>query len=124
VEVVLWHQGETDVPLMSGEEYRAKLDSVIDDLRARYGKDLPVLLGQMVPEEMELSHKDYSAINAVHADTPNRRPRTAFIEGSRNCINGGADRHYNAAGQRQMGNDMWAEYREMCADQLSRYAPG
>ncbi|MCT7660900.1 sialate O-acetylesterase [Mycobacterium deserti] len=122
VPVVLWHQGETDVPLMSGPDYQVKLDSLFHDLRSRYGADLPVLLGQMVPEEMELSHKDYSAINAVHGDTPNRLSRTAFISGSRNCINGGADRHYNAVGQRRMGHDMWDVYRRMCAADLSRYA--
>ncbi|MGV0850939.1 sialate O-acetylesterase [Mycolicibacterium phlei] len=122
VVVVLWHQGETDVPLMSGPDYQAKLDYTIGDLRSRYGSELPVLLGQMVPEEMELSHKDYSAINAVHADTPNRLAHTAFIPGSRNCINGGADRHYNAVGQRRMGHDMWNAYRELFADRLAGYA--
>lgn len=122
VAVVLWHQGETDVPLMSGPDYQAKLDSTFNDLRSRYGSDLPILLGQMVPEEMELSHKDYSAINAVHQDTPNRLAHTAFIPGSRNCINGGVDRHYNAVGQRRMGQDMWTAYREKFADRLAAYA--
>ena len=121
VAVVLWHQGETDVPLISGPEYRTKLDSLIGDLRGRYGMELPILLGQMVPEEMELSHKDYSAVNAVHEDTPNRHRLTAFIAGSRDCINGGADRHYNAEGQRAMGRNMWTAYCEMCGDRLARY---
>ena len=92
VAVVLWHQGETDVPLMTGPTYQAKLDGLIHDLRGRYGKDVPFLLGQMVPEEMELSSKPYSAINAVHADTPNRVPRTAFIEGPRSAYNSQTDR--------------------------------
>ncbi len=84
VAAVLWHQGESDVPpLMSGPTYRDKLDSVIDDLRARHGNDLPFILGQMVPEEMELSRKDYSVIDAVHADTPQRKHRTAFVTGTR-----------------------------------------
>ncbi len=122
VAAVLWHQGESDVPLTSGPVYRAKLDSLIDDLRRRYGNDLPFLLGQMVPEEMELSRKDYSVIDAIHADTPNRRHRTGFVTGERGCINGEADRHYNAAGQRAMGRGMWAGYRQLCADDLAVYA--
>lgn len=122
VAAVLWHQGETDVPLTSGANYQAKLDSLIDDLRARYGMELPFLLGGMCPEEMELSGRDYTAINAVHVDTPNRRARTAFIPGIRNGINSEADRHYNGAALRQMGHDMWAQYRQMCAEQLARYA--
>jgi hypothetical protein len=122
VAAVLWHQGETDVPLMAGQVYETKLDRLIDDIRDRYGAELPILLGQMVPEEMERSHKDYSAIDAVHADTPNRRPRTAFVPGPRSCINGERDRHYNAAGQRELGRRMWTAFREMCADQLAGYA--
>jgi hypothetical protein len=122
IATVLWHQGESDVPLTSGEVYRAKLDSVIDDLRRRYGIDVPFILGQMVPEEMELSRKDYSVIDAIHADTPRRKSRTQFVTGERGCINGGMDRHYNAAGQRAMGRAMWAAYRQMCPDDLAEYA--
>lgn len=122
VAVVLWHQGETDVPLTSGPVYQAKLDSLIADLRARYGADLPFLLGGMAPEEMELSGRDYPKIHAVHVDTPNRITGTAFIPGRRNCINSEADRHYNGEGLRQMGADMWMKYRELSADRLGRYA--
>lgn len=121
VAAILWHQGETDVPLMSASVYQTKLDSVIDDLRGRYGAHLPFLVGQMVTEEMELSGKNYAPINAVHADTPSRRPRTAFIPGARTSINGGTDRHYNAAGQREMGRDMWRAYRMIAVDDLAGY---
>jgi Carbohydrate esterase, sialic acid-specific acetylesterase len=119
VAAVLWHQGETDVPLTAGQIYEQKLDALVDDLRMRYGRQVPFLLGQMVPEEMEGSHHDYSVINAVHADTPNRRSRTAFVAGPRGCINGGEDRHYNAAGQRRLGAAMWDAYRSMCADEVA-----
>jgi hypothetical protein len=122
VAAVLWHQGESDVPLMAASVYQRKLDRLIDDIRARYGDDVPFLLGQMVPEEMEQSHKDYSPINAVHVDTPHRRANTAFVEGPAGCINGGEDRHYNAAGQREIGRRMWAAYRQMCTDRLAGYA--
>jgi hypothetical protein len=124
VAAVLWHQGESDVPLTSGSVYQDKLDSVIDDLRGRYGNDLPFILGQMVPEEMERSRKDYSVIDAIHAETPHRRHRTQFVTGERGCINGGDDRHYNATGQRAMGQGMWASYRQLCPDDLAEYARG
>lgn len=122
VAAVLWHQGETDVPLMDAAVYQGKLDSVIDDLRARYGAELPIVLGQMSPEEMELSGKNYVPINAIHADTPNRRARTAFVPGLRGHINGGLDRHYNAVGIRQMGADMWTAYQGMCPGEIGNYA--
>jgi hypothetical protein len=113
VVAVLWHQGESDVPLTSGPDYQIKLDGLIGDLRSRYGADVPVLLGQMGPEEMERSSKDYSAIDAVHADTPTRVPRTAFIEGPRAAYNSETDRHYSAEGQRALGRAMWSAYRAM-----------
>jgi hypothetical protein len=113
VVAVLWHQGESDVPLTSGADYQIKLDALIGDLRLRYGANIPVLLGQMGPEEMERSSKDYSAINAVHADTPTRLPRTAFIEGPRGAYNSETDRHYSAEGQRALGRAMWSAYRTM-----------
>jgi hypothetical protein len=122
VAAVLWHQGETDVPLMSPEAYAPKLDALIDDMRTRYGEGLPFLIGQMVPEEMERSHKDYSGIDAVHADTPNRRPRTAFVPGPHESFNSDTDRHYSGAGARELGERMWLKYLELCADQLAEYA--
>jgi hypothetical protein len=121
IATILWHQGETDVPLMSPAAYQQKLDALIDALRERYGADVPVILGQMVPEEMERSHKDYSGIDRVHQDTPNRRDRTAFVPGPRSAFNSDTDRHYSAAGLRELAERMWSAYRTMCADELSRW---
>lgn len=35
VVAVLWHQGETGVPLMSGSDYQSTFDRLIGDLRRR-----------------------------------------------------------------------------------------
>jgi len=121
VAAILWHQGETDVPLMSPSAYQEKLDSLIDDLRARYGADVPFVLGQMVPEEMELSGKPYAGIDAVHQDTPNRRHRTAFAPGPRSSFNSDVDRHYSGAGLRELAERMWSAYSAMCPDELDGY---
>jgi carbohydrate esterase-like sialic acid-specific acetylesterase len=121
VVAILWHQGETDVPLTPGPAYQRRLDALIQDLRDRYGAGVPVLVGQMVPEEMERSEKDYSAIDAIHADTANRVPRAAFIEGPRDAYNSETDRHYSAEGQRALGRAMWSAYRAMCGDELAEF---
>jgi hypothetical protein len=121
VAAILWHQGETDVPLMSPPAYRNKLDDLITDLRARYGADTPVVLGQMVPEEMERSGKPYEGIDAVHRDTPNRLHRTVFVPGPRSAFNSDIDRHYSAAGLRELADRMWSAYREMCSEDLERH---
>src|SRR5581483_2187789 len=102
VVVTLWHQGETDAPLIAASAYQTKLDALIRDMRERYGTCMPLLLGQMRPEDVERDYKGYAGINAVHADTPNRWPRTAFVEGSRASCNSEKDLHYSAAGQRDL----------------------
>jgi hypothetical protein len=124
VAAVLWHQGETDVPLMSATAYQQKLDTLINSLRERYGSETPVILGQMVPEEMERSPKDYSGIDAVHQDTPNRLRRTAFAPGPRSAFNSDTDRHYSAAGLRELADRMWLAYSAMCPDELAEYRAG
>lgn len=121
VAAILWHQGETDVPLMERQIYQDKLDTMIADLRSRYGARTPVVLGQMVPEEMERSGKPYAGIDAVHQDTPNRLPDTAFVPGPRDAFNSDADRHYSAAGLRELAERMWSAYRETWPDALARY---
>lgn len=117
---VLWHQGETDVPLTPGPTYQAKLDSLIDDVRHRYGDGVPFILGQMVPEEMERGHRDYPVIDRVHVDTPFRHPHARFVTGPRSSFNGGfvkgrLDTHYNASGQRELGRRMWSVYEGFSA---------
>lgn len=110
VAVMLWHQGESDVPLMAPSDYQTKFDDLIRDLRDRYGAHVPFVLGGMCPEEMERSPKDYSGINAVHESTPARVPNTVFVKGPRGGINSDEDRHYSADGQRALGRAMWSAY--------------
>ena len=107
---------------MTGPDYRTKLDSLIDDLRQRYGQQLPFVLGSMAPEELERTDRDCSAINAVHADTPNRRDRTAFVQAPAGCLNSETDRHFNASGVRTLGRSMWTAYSTMCAPELTEFA--
>jgi hypothetical protein len=110
---VLWHQGESDVPLLTGPAYAEKLDLLIDTVRAEFG-EVPFVLGQMVPEEIEGGHANYAVIDAVHADTPRRRGSVAYVPGPRNQYNGATEKiHYNAAGQRELGRRMWDAFAGM-----------
>jgi hypothetical protein len=110
---VLWHQGESDVPLLTGPAYAEKLDLLIDSVRAEFG-EVPFVLGQMVPEEIEEGHANYPVIDAVHADTPRRRGSVAYVPGPRNQYNGATEKiHYNAAGQRELGRRMWDAFAGM-----------
>ena len=110
---VLWHQGESDVPLLTGPVYAEKLDSLIDTLRAEFG-EVPFVLGQMVPDEIESGEPNYAVIDAVHADTPRRRTNVAYVPGPKGLYNSDTEKiHYNAVGQRELGHRMWTAFARM-----------
>ncbi|MFI8565500.1 sialate O-acetylesterase [Rhodococcus sp. NPDC078407] len=110
---VLWHQGESDVPLLTGPVYAEKLDSLIDALRAEFG-DVPFVLGQMVPDEIESGEPNYAVIDAVHAETPHRRPNVVYVPGPRGLYNSETEKiHYSGEGQRELGHRMWNAFAGM-----------
>lgn len=109
---VLWHQGESDVPLTAPDRYTERLDTLISRLRSRFGT-VPFLLGQMVPEEIAGGHPGYPGIDAVHRATPTRHEQCAFVLGPSGMHNPGEAIHYNATGAQQLGRSMYAEYRRM-----------
>ena len=96
-------QGESDVPLMTGPDYRTKLDSLIDDLRQRYGQQLPFVWARWRPRNW------IAPIATVRPSTPCMpiRPaaadRTAFVRRLRGALNSETDRHFNAFGLRRSG---------------------
>ncbi|QII08123.1 sialate O-acetylesterase [Rhodococcoides fascians A25f] len=110
---VLWHEGESDVPLLTGLAYAEKLDSLIDALREEFG-DAPFVLGQMVPDEIESGDPNYAVIDAVHADTPRRRTNVAYVPGPKGLYNSETEKiHYSGAGQRELGLRMWTAFSGM-----------
>jgi hypothetical protein len=102
---IIWVQGETD-EAMDPVTYRNYLDSLIAGFRTRLGEpNLPFLIGGMVPEGLT-GNAGRTAIAAVHADTPTRVARTAYVAGpSGHFIDSGL--HYDAAGQRIQGYNLF-----------------
>ncbi|MGU3432775.1 sialate O-acetylesterase [Actinomycetes bacterium M1A6_2h] len=109
---ILWHQGESDVPLLPPSQYRTKLDSLVEGMRGRYGS-VPFLLGRMVPELVRTGHPGYRGIDAVHVDTPNRHDLCAVVDGPEGMTNSENDPHYSAVGQRELGRRMFDAYLEV-----------
>lgn len=102
---IIWVQGETD-EAMDPVTYRNHLDALITGFRTRLSEpNLLFLIGGMVPEGLT-GNAGRTAIAAVHADTPNRLPRTAYVAGpSGHYIDSGL--HYDAAGQRLQGYNLF-----------------
>lgn len=112
---ILFHQGESDVPHMTAEQYSTALDSLIETLRARFGT-VPFIVGQMSPDRMAEGHANYPVIDDVHATIAERHALSSFVEGPVGMFNSEDEKiHYNAAGQRELGTRMWNAYSRVSA---------
>ena len=113
IAAFLWHQGESDVPLLAPDAYRARLESVVTGLRARFG-DAPFIVGQMVPEEIESRRAEYAGIDDVHRTLPRTVNRCAFVPGPTGKAKSPDELiHYGRGGQRELGDRMFAAYAEL-----------
>lgn len=121
---ILWLQGESDGDAqVAGPAYQSVLDSILTGFRSDLAApDVPIIVGQMVPDYLGVGSRQ--AINAVHVDTPNRLPRTAFAPSpSGPAYNLGDNNHFNAAGQRIIGERMFNAYQKLFAG-LQYSSPG
>lgn len=106
---VLWVQGESDVAVLTPQEYAQKLDGLVARLRADVGP-APLVIGQMVPEWIA-GNKARAAIDAVHRQTPDRVGDAVFVPGPSAMNNGPDDDiHYDAMGQREQGRRMYTAW--------------
>ncbi|MGX7727613.1 sialate O-acetylesterase [Rhodococcus sp. 5G237] len=127
VAAILWHQGEGDSgSLTAANAYQGRFDALIDGFRAEFGASVPFILGQMNPDRIaehvaaNPTTSGYSIVNSVHIDTPRRKHYTAFAYGPTGMYNGPDEKiHYNAAGQRVLGQRYFEGWRRAKAN-----APG
>lgn len=105
IHSAIWVQGEADRSNLTGSQYQAKLDALIDGLRARLtgASNMLFLIGQMVPEGIALNAGE-QALNAVQIDTPRRKVLSAFSYGAVGHNDGlGTPIHFDNEGQRLNG---------------------
>lgn len=122
IVAALWLQGETDGDnLVSQSTYAADLDALISGLRTRLGvPGLPFIVGQMVPEYLGTGTR--SAINSAHLATPTRVTRTA-VALAPTASNNNDGNHFNAPGQRVIGQRMFDAYRRIITNTPAPAAP-
>jgi hypothetical protein len=108
VVAFLWHQGEANTG-DAALKHANDLDTLIRDLRTRYGANVPFVLGQMSPERIA-SGAGYAVIDGVHRDTPKRLPHVGLWLASPN-YNPSDPTHFSAAGQRYNGRAAFDAYR-------------
>lgn len=111
---ILWHQGETDI-LLENPDYQSSLDNFIHDIRTDLDADsVPFILGGMVPYWTN-QEADRQQVQALLKDTPARHAKVGYadpevpfvIEKPDNTVD---DIHFDAAGQRELGNRYFEQF--------------
>ena len=115
VVAVLWIQGETDaVSRVSAADYQSAFDALVGKLRTDLNSpNLPLVVGQMLPDMLPRIYQTRTEINRVHATVGSRLPNAAFAPGPFGYV--GDVFHYTAAGQRILAGSMFDAYRRIVA---------
>lgn len=110
---VVWVQGETDAQNgVSTSTYSSHFDSMINGMRSEITKatNSAFVVVSMVPEWIATS-SNYIAVDDSHATVHQRHYLSYYTRGPSNSNNGGGDIiHYNAAGQRAIGELAYTAY--------------
>lgn len=115
---ILWVQGEKDAfANVDTTLYRETLVDLLTAFRTQIpnAQDAEVIVGQMVPEFIgtDPSSKTVS-IDRVHRTISKYLPRATFVQGPRESFTPGNNIHYNADGQRTLGERMWKKVWTPC----------
>ncbi|WP_374975592.1 sialate O-acetylesterase [Microbacterium trichothecenolyticum] len=115
IDAVVWHQGETDGG-RTEQEYAADLDELIASLRERLPEaaDAPFLVGQL-PAERRRAYPNHQGVADALRRTPSRVPNTGYAEAPGFGHVNDETTHLTAAGQRILGANYFAAYRELVA---------
>lgn len=100
---ILWHQGESDSPLMRARLYETRLHALIKRFRRDLGyPDVPFLIGQLGQFSDHPWDEGRRHVNAAHAWTPKTVPHTAVVS-SKDLTHKGDGAHFDAASLRAFG---------------------
>ena len=109
---LLWHQGEANGSSLpqNMQTYAEQLDGLINNFRVDLDvPDLPVVVGEMMPEGMRDSVAKRS-IGYIHAQTPERVQRVAFAPAPDNTMRHNDLAHFSREGAILLGDsffDAW-----------------
>ena len=100
---ILWHQGESDSPLMHARLYETRFHALIKRFRRDLGyPDVPFLIGQLGQFPDHPWDEGRRHVNAAHAWTPKTVPHTVVVS-SKDLTHKGDGVHFDAASLRAFG---------------------
>lgn len=104
IKAVLWHQGESDAHPARIPKYRQRLDSLFNKFRMAAGNDqLPIYMGEL--GSYARNANDWKMLN-VEISNHAVSDTNSFVIATGDLKHKGDTVHFNAAGQRKMGQRM------------------
>lgn len=108
---VLWHQGEANGGAATAT-YSQYFDALAADYRADMGDaDLPIVVGQMMPEGMEANSSKYT-VDKSHAETPARLLRAGFAVAPSDTARFNDLAHFSRDGVVELGKSFHRAYQQ------------
>lgn len=110
IKAILWHQGESNAQPEKLVTYPSKLSSLFDVFRSELANDsLPILLGEL--PAFPKNYENRQAVNVIMRDYVARDPNSGIIY-TQDLMHKGDSTHFDAAGQRTMGERFGEAYLE------------
>lgn len=106
IEIVgmLWHQGESDMKLDRANKYQANLLRLSKDLRANYGAELILLIGQLSTDQYPKPKAGFPIIAQAQRSVANSSDLTALVPSQGLPVDLPGNRiHFGTEGQLKLG---------------------
>ena len=119
---ILWQQGERDVVLggTASSEYEVNFRSLIHDMRATYGSQLPFVFGRLSQQQTNLTDPgrgtpmDFALVREAQQRVHETEPTTQIVDTDTFSLL--PDRlHFDTLGQQQLGTAMALAMQELLA---------
>ena len=117
VVAFLWHQGEGDTNHTPADIYRQKMEAVLHDIRARYGK-MPFIAGDFVPEWIPTRLENCLGLARVYRQISSDNQKAAFVESdgllsNNQMMNNGDNIHFCREALYELGHRYFDAFSKM-----------
>ena len=101
---MIWHQGEADTQIERAPYYEENLTRLVADLRATYGKNLQLLIGQISSDQWVKPREGFGLVVAAQEKVANASTLNRLVKSQGAAVDLPSNRiHFNTQGQLLIG---------------------
>ena len=118
---MIWMQGESDSTSAYANSYQSNLNSLITDIRSRFGDNLPFVIGETWRNEGDSSHPGTlgDIVSTAQSTVANSNPYNGFV--TTRSFTWQDEYHLDAEGQINLGYGMASEMKRILNADISEY---